>query len=279
MLNYQVIGDPQQPHLVFLHGFLGRGDDFAAIAQALRPQFCSILIDLPGHGGSLRSAAADYSMAATARSVIRILASVKSPQHWGVGGQPERTHQTTLYGYSMGGRLGLYLALEYPKYCDRVILESTSAGLATQSERQSRIESDQYWIQRLELNRCMPEFLTEWYSQPIFQTLQQHPNFSELRQARSHNQPEYLAKSLKGMGLGQQPYLGDRLHQLSIPFKFLAGELDPKFIALQTELATRSPQANLTIIPNAGHNAHWENPAAVIREIANFASGDAAYNA
>jgi 2-succinyl-6-hydroxy-2,4-cyclohexadiene-1-carboxylate synthase len=266
-LNHQVIGDPQLPHLVFLHGFLGRGADFIPITKALLPHFCSILIDLPGHGGSLLESAADYGMAATAQSVIQVLEIVKSE------------HQTILYGYSMGGRLGLYLALEYPEYFNRVILESTSAGLATESEKQSRIKSDKYWIQRLELNPSMPEFLTEWYAQPILKTLKQQPNFAELLQKRSHNQPEYLVKSLREMGLGQQPYLGDRLHHLSIPLKFLAGEFDSKFIALQTELAARSPQASLTIIPHAGHNAHWENPAAVIRKIANFAIGDAAYNA
>jgi pimeloyl-ACP methyl ester carboxylesterase len=41
-----------QPTLLFLHGFLGSADDFAACMDALSCVFRCVAVDLPGHGAT-----------------------------------------------------------------------------------------------------------------------------------------------------------------------------------------------------------------------------------
>ncbi|HSH03608.1 MAG TPA: alpha/beta fold hydrolase, partial [Anaerolineae bacterium] len=46
--------------------------------------------------------------------------------------------QINLLGYSMGGRLALYLAIHYPHRINTLILESSSPGLPTPTEQTAR---------------------------------------------------------------------------------------------------------------------------------------------
>lgn len=79
----------------------------------------------------------------------------------------------------MGGRLGLYLTLNFPQYFQKVILESTSPGLKTESERLQRLISDIQKSQQLQTLE-FPIFLDQWYNQPLFQTLKNHPEFDQI---------------------------------------------------------------------------------------------------
>ena len=46
-------------------------------------------------------------------------------------------------GYSMGGRLALSFAMEYPEIVRKLVLESSSPGLKTEEERNSRQIQDE----------------------------------------------------------------------------------------------------------------------------------------
>ena len=47
---YQTIGESYLPPIIFLHGFMGSGDDWRPVAEKLASNFFCILPDLPGHG-------------------------------------------------------------------------------------------------------------------------------------------------------------------------------------------------------------------------------------
>jgi pimeloyl-ACP methyl ester carboxylesterase len=51
--------------------------------------------------------------------------------------------QSTVVGYSMGGRLALYLALRHPDRCAGLFLESASPGLEDAGERAARRRADE----------------------------------------------------------------------------------------------------------------------------------------
>ncbi|MFM2429925.1 MAG: hypothetical protein RLZZ511_1138 [Cyanobacteriota bacterium] len=256
-LAAQWVGDRAQPTIVFLHGFLGSGADFCAIATALGDRYSSLLIDLPGHGMSLIEDDAAYSMAATAALVMQLLEAFE-------------LGSIDLYGYSMGGRLALYLALYYPEKIRRIMLESASPGLLTPEAQQRRRIHDRAIAQQL-LTLPLADFLDDWYAQPLFQSLQQSSDFATLYQTRLQNHPKFLAKSLLGMGTGSQPSLWNDLVMLARPLHLLAGAKDSKFCQIHTAMQQTAPsQIRLSVIQQTGHNIHWENPAAVIREIAKF---------
>jgi 2-succinyl-6-hydroxy-2,4-cyclohexadiene-1-carboxylate synthase len=256
-LAYHWVGDRTKPTIAFLHGFLGCGIDFFDIATGLSDRYSSLLIDLPGHGASLIEDDESYGMAQTAALVVRLFDQLN-------------LGAIDLYGYSMGGRLALYLTLTYPDLIHRTILESASPGLPTAVAQQQRQFHDQAIAQKL-LTLPFSAFLNDWYLQPLFQSLQQSSNFATLHQRRLQNHPEFLAKSLLGMGTGHQPSLWAALANRDRPLHLLAGANDEKFCQIQTAMQQIAPNSiTLSVIQQTGHNIHWENPTAVIREIAKF---------
>jgi 2-succinyl-6-hydroxy-2,4-cyclohexadiene-1-carboxylate synthase len=242
---YTLTGDRNLPPLLLLHGWMGSCEDYSKVIRLLGSQYYCIAIDLPGHGktevsGDDRS----YEFIATAEGIIQLLDRLK-------------IDRTAITGYSFGGRLALYLALEYPDRFDRVILESTSPGLKTATERNARILNDAQIIHQLETDN-FSDFVANWYRQKLFTGIDTNPDFPSLLDRRMTNNPTNLAKSLKYAGLATQPYLGDRLKVHPQPILLLVGALDRKFVSIAQTLTQTSPHITLSIIPNCSHNIHFQ---------------------
>ena len=118
-IAYDVTVTGDGPALVLLHGFAGAAENWAELIPFLSAYFQIIAIDIIGHGSSDRpSDSARYRMDYAARDIVDLFAILTNdPVH--------------LLGYSMGGRLALYLAVHYPRHLRSLILESASPGLAS----------------------------------------------------------------------------------------------------------------------------------------------------
>ncbi len=264
IFNYYSQGKSTDFPIVFLHGFMGDRHEFSDVIPHLSSQFYCLAVDLPGHGHTQVTAGEDYyQMAPTAYGLIEFLDAL------GIG-------QCILVGYSMGGRLALYLALHFPQRFARVILESASPGLKTQAERDQRRQHDFSRAQALETSP-FSQFLDHWYDQPLFQSIKTHPDFAKLRQRRLQNNPLELAKSLRYLSTGMQPALWSHLQTNPVPLLLLVGQRDQKFVAINTAMRDRSqppfPQPWLEIIPHCGHNVHWEDSDAFVHRL-NFFLAD-----
>jgi 2-succinyl-6-hydroxy-2,4-cyclohexadiene-1-carboxylate synthase len=245
--HYTLTGDRRLPPLILLHGWMGSCDDWNNVIELLKSRFYCIEIDLPGHGkteviGDDRG----YQFIDTATGIIQLLADLA-------------IDRGTICGYSFGGRLALYLALEYPNRFDRVILESTAPGLPTIAARQARIVSDDRIVQKLATDNFV-EFVTDWYRQSIFIDIDKHPDFPDLLQRRLTNQPAQLARSLRYAGLGQQPDLSGRLITCNLPVSLIVGAKDLKFVSIAQTLDRDCQCTSLAIIPNCSHNVHFQAP-------------------
>jgi 2-succinyl-6-hydroxy-2,4-cyclohexadiene-1-carboxylate synthase len=250
--HFTLTGDPLLPPLLLLHGWMGNCDDYLEIIEVLKSRYYCIAIDLPGHGKTeVIGGDIGYGFIHTAKGIIQLLDSL------GID-------RCAIAGYSFGGRLALYLALEFPARFDRVMLESTSPGLATEIDRHARIIQDWQIIDRLETDN-FANFVKYWYRQPIFSEIERHPDFNKLIQRRIEiNQPDNLIKSLVYAGLGMQPYLGDKLKIHTQPISLIVGELDRKFVEIGQTMERSCPQSTLTIIPDCSHNVHFQQPQAWI---------------
>lgn len=181
-------------------------------------------------------------------------------------------HRPHLWGYSMGGRLGLYLALHYPERFDKVVLESASPGLSTEAERMARREHDEALARRLETGP-LADFVDFWFAQPLFASLYRYPEkLQALRSRRIQNDPHGLAASLRAMGAGVMPPLWDKLPSLSRPTLLIAGGRDSKFLGIGRRMRQLSDWLDFRQIDDAGHNVHFEKPHAVADVIADFVS-------
>ena len=245
MLNYLVFGSADNPTLLFLHGFMGSSADWVEIAQQFSAEYHIIIPDLPGHGRSHFSEAAHFAMPAAAQQLIDIL-------------DKENIETCTPIGYSMGGRVALFLATQFPQRVAKLLLESSSPGLKTAEERAARRKWDESVAQKIS-EQPLPQFLADWYAMPLFDSLRRHPHYANIVAGRAANDAAQLALSMRHMGTGSQPSLWPAWQNLEIETLLLVGELDKKYVGISAEMASLNSHATAMTLPAVGHNAHAEN--------------------
>lgn len=264
MYNTEIHGDlsASHPPLLFLHGFTGSAENWRPHAHAFIPENGSaIAVDLLGHGET--SAPIDpqgYAMATAAKSLAALL------QKLGV----DRVH---LLGYSMGGRLALYMAIHYPELLATLTLESASPGLEGADERAKRKASDDALADWIEANG-IPAFVDRWEQVPLFDSQKRLPACvrTDVRAQRLKNRTHGLANSLRCMGTGVQPSLWPQLAGLTMPVHLIVGALDTKFVGINEQMHAQFPQSTLTVVHDAGHTVHLEKAAEFDTLIINWLS-------
>jgi 2-succinyl-6-hydroxy-2,4-cyclohexadiene-1-carboxylate synthase len=255
--HYSLIHNPDKPTIVFLHGFMGNIHEFDEAIKLLGDEYSYLKLDLPGHGKTQVLGNDEcYIMANTAQALINLLNELKIVKCF-------------LVGYSMGGRLALYLTLHFPERFIKVVLESASPGLATEKERLERIKRDAQIARKL-VRGDFAAFLFNWYNQPIFGSIKNHPEFDNMLRIRLQNHPIELAKSLQFMGIGSQPSLWEELKNNVTPLLLITGEYDDKFININAAIANICKLAQLKVINNSAHNIHFENALEFVQNIKDF---------
>ena len=253
----QVAGDGEP--ILLLHGFSGDKSTWHDLCPAFQGDYQVIAIDLPGHGASGKPAdSSAYQMERVAGDIICLLDRLSL----------DGVH---ILGYSMGGRLALYLALHYSAPFQSLILESASPGLDDPQERNQRRRLDNQLANKIEM-KGIEWFVDYWQRLPIWdsQRVLCADLLRQQRLQRLRNDPHGLANSLRGMGAGAQPNLWQQLPQLSVPTLLLAGEHDQKFRAVNQQLASLIPRARLAVVSGAGHNTHLEQPHAFRQQVHSF---------
>ncbi|MFM7407340.1 MAG: 2-succinyl-6-hydroxy-2,4-cyclohexadiene-1-carboxylate synthase [Cuspidothrix sp.] len=258
--NYSLITNHNKPIIFFLHGFIGNIDEFDQTIKLLFDNFSYLTLDLPGHGKTQVDNDENYTISSIAQAIINLLDQLN-------------IEKCFLIGYSMGGRLALYLTLHFPQRFIKVILESASPGLLTETARLARIKSDSQIAQKLSRMTNQDDFynfLNHWYQQPIFGDIKNHPQYQSMLESRITNHPLNLVKSLQFMGTGSQPSLWELLTKNTIPLLLLVGEKDEKFIDINQAMNEKCNFIQLKIINQVGHNIHLENTLAFVENIQNF---------
>ena len=253
------------PTVLLLHGFTGRGTSWGRLATSLAARYRVIAPDLPGHGRSATpTERRRASVERTADDVATILVELGwSPTH--------------VIGYSMGARVALRLAIEHPGVVRRLVLESPSAGIATETERAIRRAADEARATRLE-RHGIRDFVDEWEREPVFASQVALPRFRAARQraGRLHNRPAGLAASLREAGQGSMAPLHDRLGEVRAPTLVIAGALDTVGCPRAAAIASAIPTARFESVDHAGHAPHLETPAAFRRLVLSFLLEDSA---
>jgi 2-succinyl-6-hydroxy-2,4-cyclohexadiene-1-carboxylate synthase len=240
-------GDADRPLVWFLHGFLGAASDWTPVVTRLGNEYACRAVDLPGHGLT-RTVEADrfFTMPTVAGALAEVIEGTGTP--------------ATLVGYSMGGRLALYMAVHYPQLLRSVVIESGSPGLQDETERCRRQEHDNALADRLQ-REPLEDFLHWWYRQPLFATLSADPlRLQKIVQRRRRQDAQQLARSLRMMGSGIQPPLWDDLPGIACPTHLIVGENDRKFRQIARRMTERNNRFTSNVIEGAGHNTHEECP-------------------
>ncbi|WP_131974771.1 2-succinyl-6-hydroxy-2,4-cyclohexadiene-1-carboxylate synthase [Cricetibacter osteomyelitidis] len=228
-------------YIIFLHGLLGTKSDWQKVIEKL-PHFYCMALDLPLHGEAKSMNVQNFD------DICDYLADKIQKL---VNEEPYY-----LVGYSLGGRIALYYALQHQKTSNLkgLILEGANLGLLTDAEKQARRQNDLAWATRF-AQEPAETVLDDWYQQPVFAHLTLEQRQSLIHQ-RKGNCGANIAQMLQATSLAVQPDFREKVRSILLPIYYFCGEKDQKF--RQMALAN---QLNLTLISNAGHNAHSENPA------------------
>ncbi|ESR51059.1 hypothetical protein CICLE_v100304921mg, partial [Citrus x clementina] len=278
-IKVQEIGqriDIQDNILLFLHGFLGTGEEWIPIMKAVSGSARCISIDLPGHGGSkMQNHVAKATQEITLS--IDVIADVlyKLIEQITPG-------KVTLVGYSMGARIALYMALRFSDKIKGTVIISGSPGLRDNIARKIRRAEDDSRACAL-VTHGLQVFLDTWYTGELWESLRSHPHFNRIVASRLlHEDVQSLSKALSDLSVGRQPPLWEDLKLCSTPLLIVVGEKDKKFKSIAEKMCyelshdekgsddLRNQIYEMVEIPNCGHAVHLENPLPVIRAVRQF---------
>ena len=136
------------PPLVLLHGFTGSATSWGPLAEMLAARNTVLALDIVGHGASGKpDDLAPYAIDRAARDAVAAMLAFGF-------------RRASWLGYSMGGRLALYVAATIPKAVDRLVLIGASPGLADPGEREARRAADEALADRIETKAFPPSSTT-----------------------------------------------------------------------------------------------------------------------
>ena len=197
-----------------------------AQADALR-DFDVVRLEHPGHGGEPMIELHDVGELAR-----RVLATVQSERF-------------SFVGLSLGGAVGMELALDAPERLDRLVLACTS----------SRFGSPDTWEERIALVRdkgmeaIADVVLPRWFT-PAFEDVQRY------RAMLVSTPPETYMRYCEIL---REFDLRGRLDSIDAPTLAIAGADDPTSPPEQVRgLAAEIPNASLVVLPRAAHLANVE---------------------
>lgn len=233
------------PVLLLLHGFTDRAESFRLIAPHLAGRHL-VMPDLRGHGGSYRQDLHDLTDFAVDIEQMSVAMGLQ---------------EIVLVGHSMGSLVTLSLAAR--RNLNILGLAMVSGSLSPASPMLAAI-TDSFASLRAPLLPDHP-FLDEWYacSRPV-----PRPFLDRLRTSCVEMRPEDWMSCL---ALVTGTDLHSSARTVKAPALAISGGQDPIFPPdHQAKLQQSLRPSQVLLLPDVGHNPHWEAPADVAEAINSF---------
>ena len=171
-------------------------------------------------------------------------------------------------GYSMGGRIGLQLALDHPDVVRALILANSAVGATPPApEAAERRKNLIALLERGDLEAVAEQMTAASFSPGLKE--RDPARFQRYKAIKLQNDPRRFARAWGALATAPPPELG----RLSCPVLIIAGERD-SFVTLAAARATHAaiPNSRLEVLPT-GHAAAVEAPAGFNRIVREFLAG------
>lgn len=230
------------PDLLLLHGALGAASTLHPLQQLLEADFNVHTLNFRGHGGS-QTPLGPFRIELFAEDILRYL-----DQH--------QLQQVDIFGYSMGGYVALYLALQHPDRVGRIFTLATKFAWSPETAAK-------------EVKMLQPEKVQE--KVPAFAA-------ALARRHQPNEWQEVMRRTADMMQhLGSYPMLTEEtLPRIPVPVRVSVGDRDNMVSLQETAWAYRHlPNASLQVFPGTHHPLEKVNLGQLEHELRQFFGKDA----
>jgi pimeloyl-ACP methyl ester carboxylesterase len=252
-LNYEEHGGGAET-IVFAHGLLWSGRMFDPQVAVLKERYRCITFDFRGQGQSevTRSGYDMESLTKDAAALIEALGA--APCHF--------------VGLSMGGFIGMRLAMQRPELLRSLILiESTADGEPQENVLPYKLMA---WIARwLSVRLVAGRVMAIMFGEKFLNDPARAAQREQYARDFVDNSPVGTYRATLGV-VHRRPII-DEIHKVRLPTLVVAGEQDRATVPAKSQrIHERIAGSKLVIIPGAGHSSSVEEPAAVTSAIRDF---------
>ncbi|MCX8112135.1 MAG: alpha/beta fold hydrolase [Bacteroidia bacterium] len=239
-----------KPAYVFLHGFLGSGDNWRSVAKSLSLPGTYYLVDARNHGRSPHATTHRYS------DLAGDLAEMLEAENW------PAAH---FLGHSMGGKAAMYLALHFPARVSSLVVVDI-APRAYVGGHEPLLEAlhkvDLNVLRREEVEKQLAEYIAD--SGVRLFLLKGLARDEKGRFIWRFNLPVLQSEYVHVIAAVEgAPYRG--------PTLFVRGERSTYILAEdKPDIFRLFPKARIETVPQAGHWVHVDNPAYLISLLHEF---------
>jgi 3-oxoadipate enol-lactonase len=238
VLDHRLRGPEGAPVLVLSNSLGTTQELWQKQLPALVERFRVLTYDHPGHGSSGLP-----EQPCTIESLTRSLVTLLDELH---------LERVSLCGVSLGGMVGMTLALEEPERVDRLVLACTSAYVGP----------PEGWAERARMVRTRgmeavaDTVVGRWFTPELED--EEPETVARFRAMLAATAPEGYARCCEALGAWDAR---ERVSAIAVPVLVVAGEHDPAIPVEQAKLlASRVPASRLRILERAGHLANVERP-------------------
>jgi 3-oxoadipate enol-lactonase len=252
-MNYEMKG--KGANLVLIHGAGNNLNMWYHQVPAFSKNYRVVTYDVRGSGKTDRPEG-DYSMSLFVEDAYRLMQAIKVTDGY-------------FLGFSMGGRIALELAVNYPEMVKALVLANSAVGGPSSSPQAlERWRANIELLEKGEMKK-VAEITTASAFSPNFRS-KNPAEFEKYMKVKQQNKPDGIARLMRSMNLPANPL---DLSKVKCPTLLIAGENDSH---LGVEQANRTQEAiagsKMVLLPT-GHASAVELPKKFNSAVLEFLSG------
>jgi pimeloyl-ACP methyl ester carboxylesterase len=238
-IYYEVHGDG--PPVLLTHGYSASAHMWAGQVEPFSKKYKLITWDMRGHGKSdYPDDLAEYTEAQTVADMAAILDAVGAKK-------------AVIGGLSLGGYMSLAFHLARPERTEALLIIDTGPGYKSDEPRAGWNVTAIRRAENFEKNGLPPA----------------GSGGAETR-AAPHRDATGLARAARGMLTQHDARVISSLPDIAVPSLVLVGANDTAFLAASDYMAAKIPGAKKVVLPDAGHAANIDQPAAFNAAVLGF---------
>lgn len=242
-IHYEAHGS-SGPVILLSHGYSATSKMWAGQIDALSRDHKLVVWDMRGHGASdYPDDQSAYSEALTVGDMAAILDAIGA-------------RQAIVGGLSLGGYMSLAFYVKHPERVKALLIIDTGPGFKKDEARDG-------W------NKTAHDTARAFEEQGLSRLKSRS---AEMASAQ-HRSADGLVRAARGMLTQRDATVINALPEIRVPSLVVVGANDKPFLAAADYMAAKIPGAEKAVIPNAGHAANIDNPAAFNEAVVSFLRG------